>query len=169
MIQSIADASRKYKTHGSEIKDLTTHSTEGIMNFMFSSLLPIGPIGSKWMTHMKQICVTDKEIQAQGTLIFYKRLRANLPSLHSEETVLESKQIVPLLQRGTLSLSSQDVCYTNILERQSRTKDSPEVSASVYKYFSYRNVLHKCKRSIGNYFPTPLRWRARQECSPSPL
>lgn len=40
MIQSIADAAGRHKTHGSEKKDLTTHSTKGIMSSMFSSLLP---------------------------------------------------------------------------------------------------------------------------------
>lgn len=65
-------------------------------------------------THSRLYC--RRGTLSLGTLIFYNGLSFFLTLAPESDTKLDSKQIFPLSQRETPSLSSKVVRYTNILE-----------------------------------------------------
>ena len=73
------------------------------------------------MLHTQWVSV----IEFRKPLTFYTELEAN-PHLAPEEDIIfvtqVRKQIFPFLEKETISLSSQAVCYTNILKKNLKTK-----------------------------------------------
>lgn len=76
--------------------------------------------------HCQQICPT---FAAEGDIIFL---------------ILDSKQICPLPQRETLSLSSKAICRTNTLEKIVQNRNCQWI---------HSEEMQKCKRSVGNCLP----------------
>lgn len=71
------------------------------------------------VTPMQQVCVIAKETSIFYNLFFPHANFSNLcPGENSIFIVLDSKQAFPLFQRDTPSLSSEVICYMDILEKK---------------------------------------------------
>lgn len=127
----LADGLR-HSAPGSDTKAFITPSTVGSVNFMSASVClqqTLGPhhgLRGKMvfgkMLQMQRMCIRAEEPKVREPRPFLRGLLANLPIFYGEGDIFliipGSKQIFPLLQRGTISLLKGCIVYfTDILEK----------------------------------------------------
>lgn len=134
---SLRNAPGRHESLRSETKEMVSHSIAGNVSFKFVSfsLCPCPEVlwrenGATKLdgAHTQWVCISVKELWAEGTWMFFTRLQQSWSTFTLEQNIvimiLGSKYTFPLLQMKTLffSLFSKALCSINIFEKRLLTQ-----------------------------------------------